>query len=62
MPPGAELPPHRHLQTHLPAEPATFLQWDHGDTVPRPCGSGLRLCWLHFVYLNPNPMTGAWLA
>ena len=62
VPLGAELAHHRQLQTELPAELVSLLHWGHWDTVSRPYGSGLRLRRLHFVYLKPNTMTGAWLA
>lgn len=51
-------PPHKRasgqLQTELPTELVSFLQ------CPGPAGSGLQLCWLHFVYLKLKTRTGAW--
>lgn len=44
----------RQLQTELPTELVSFLQ------CPGPAGSGLQLCWLHFIYLKLKTRTGAW--
>ena len=54
---GLPVPPEP--RAALPAELGSFLQRGRGDTVSRPCGSGLRLRWLRFTYLKPKPVAGA---